>query len=127
MITRTELKKYIFKKYSVTGECPWSKYPEYEIFRHEDNRKWFAVFMRIPISKLGILENRQVNVINLKIDNDVLDLVWQEDGIFPAYHMNKDHWISVLLDGSVPDETVKTLLEASYNATSKKERKAQTI
>ncbi len=121
MITRTEVEKYIFDKYAVIGEYPWAKYPQYEVFRHEDNRKWFAVFIRIPISKLGILENRQVNIINLKIGNDVFDLLWQENGIFPAYHMNKEHWVSVLLDGSVSFETVKTLLDASYNATMKKQ------
>ncbi len=124
-MTCAELEKYIFDKYGVIGEHPWAKYPEYEVFRHSDNRKWFAVFMRIDISKLGILENRKVNVVNLKIRNEVLDLIWQENGIFPAYHMNKEHWISVLLDGSVSNEIIETLLDASHKATMNNQRKNQ--
>ena len=97
-----------------------AKYPSFAVFRHNSNKKWFAVIMRIPISKFGIFENREVNVINLKCTEEIMDLVWQEEGIFPAYHMNKNHWISVLLDGSVAEDTVKMLIEASFNATAPK-------
>lgn len=60
-----------------------------------------------------------VPVINLKIDDPAFrDMLVGEDGIFPAYHMNKEHWITVLLDGTVPFDEVIRLLEASYQATS---------
>ncbi len=123
-MTRIEFEKLIYKKYKVKAEHPWAKYPDYAVFRHGDNRKWFAVLMRIPISKLGVLENRSVNVVNLKCTDEVMDIVWQEEGIFPAYHMNKDHWISVLLDGSVSEETINLLTDASYKATAVKTKKA---
>ena len=119
-MNRSELSKHVLDKYSIVGERPWQKYPSYEIFRHNDNKKWFAVVMRIPMSKLGVLENRDVNVVNLKCTPEVLDELRQEEGIYPAYHMNKEHWISVLLDGSVSPEAIKTLLDVSYNATKKK-------
>ncbi len=101
----------------------WAKYPSFSVFRRKDNRKWFAVIMRIPICKLGVLENREVNVVNLKCVPEVLDVVWQEEGIFPAYHMNKEHWISVLLDGSVSTETVLMLTDVSFSATAPKMKK----
>lgn len=124
-MNKKELEKYIFEKYGIKGDFPFEDSDTAMVFRHGDNKKWFALVMRIPISKLGVLENRQVNVVNLKIVEEVLDMVWQEDGIFPAYHMNKNHWISVLLDGSVDSETVKTLVDASFNATAKKMKKAK--
>ena len=120
---KSELEEYIFETYGVLGEHPWEKYPRYAVFRHGDNRKWFAVIMRIPISKLGVLENREVNVVNLKCTEEAMDSVWQDDGIFPAYHMNKEHWITVLLDGSVDADTVKLLLKESYKATAAKTKK----
>lgn len=123
MISRTELEKFIFEKHASSAEHPWEKYPDYSVFRRNDNKKWFAVIMRIPISKFGILENRQVNVINLKCTEEAMDRVWLEDGIFPAYHMNKDHWISVLLDGSVSIETVEFLIDVSFQATAPKTKK----
>lgn len=122
-MNRSELEAFILEKYSVSGEHPWAKYHSYEVFRHNDNKKWFAVIMRIPINKLGVLENREINIVNLKCTEEALDTVWQEDGIFPAYHMNKENWISVALDGSVAPDTVKLLLDISFNATAPKPRK----
>ena len=124
-MTVSELKKYVFEKYGIEGDFPFEDSSTAMVFRHRDNKKWFALVMRIPISKLGVLENRQVNVVNLKIVDEVLDTVRQEDGIFPAYHMNKNHWITVLLDGSVDSETVKILVDASFDATAKKIKKAK--
>jgi len=121
-MNRIQLEKYILDTYGVVGECMWEKYPSFSVFRHGDNRKWFAVIMRIPISKLGVMENRHVNLVNLKLSEDVLDLAWETDGVFPAYHMNKQYWISVLLDGSVDDDVVIHLLNASFKATEKKKK-----
>ena len=65
-----------------------------------------------------------VPVINLKIDDVILhDMVIREDGIMPAYHMNKQHWITVLLDGTVSEDRVRSLLDISYNATAPKRRR----
>ncbi len=116
-MNRSDLESYILNKYSVAPEYPWAKYPTFAVFRHQTNKKWFAVIMYIPISKFGIYENRKINVVNLKINPEILDEVWQDYGIFPAYHMNKENWISVFLDGSVPDDTVKILLDASFDQT----------
>lgn len=114
-----ELLEYIAEKYGVPAEHPFAKLPDVTVFRHDNNKKWFAVIMRINASKLGIFENRDVNIVNLKCTEETLDITWNEEGVFPAYHMNKRHWISVLLDGSVMPETVKALLNISYNATLK--------
>lgn len=51
------------------------------------------------------------------------DMLIQEDGIMPAYHMNKLHWISVLLDGSVPEEKVRELIDMSFMATASAKKK----
>jgi predicted DNA-binding protein (MmcQ/YjbR family) len=50
--------------------------------------------------------------------------VLNETGIFPAYHMNKAHWISALLDGSVEKEKLEWLLDLSFDLTNKKLKKA---
>lgn len=44
-------------------------------------------------------------------------LVWREtyDSVVPAYHMNKKHWNSIILDGSVPDEDIKRMIGESYD------------
>ena len=114
-VDRFEFEKYILEKYSVGAEYPWIKYPTFAVFRHNANQKWFAVVMHIPKSKLGIKEDGSVDVVNLKCRSDMLEWLWNENGIFPAYHMNKMHWISVILDSTVTADTVTNLLEISFD------------
>lgn len=109
---------YIKKKYQVLPEYPWRKYDMNAVFRHNDNNKWFALVMEVGKDKLGLPAGEKVDVVNLKIDDPFFkDVLLKEDGILPAYHMNKVHWISVLLDGTVARERVCDLIDMSFAAT----------
>ncbi|MBE5738092.1 MAG: MmcQ/YjbR family DNA-binding protein [Clostridiales bacterium] len=121
-MNRKELEEYILDTYGVSPEYPWIKYPFFSVFRHKSNNKWFAVIMTIDKSKLGIKEDGQIDVVNLKCDANIVPSMWKEQGIFPAYHMNKEHWLTVALDGSATDNNLKFLLALSYDLTDKKKR-----
>ena len=115
---RGELTDYIRKKYQTEPEYPWKSSPENAVFRHSDNKKWFALLMDVPGNKLGLGTAEEVSVVNLKMDDAFFrDMIIREEGIMPAYHMNKLHWITVLLDGTVPEEKVYDLLEMSWTST----------
>ncbi len=115
---------YIKKKYKALPEYLWKRYPEYAVFRHEDNSKWFALMAGIPASRLGLAGDAPVEVINLKIDDLFFrDMLIQEDGIMPAYHMNKLHWVTVLLDGTVSEQRVFELIDMSFLATASAKKK----
>ena len=117
---------YIKKKYKVSPEYPWVKYDDNAVFRHSDNKKWFALVMGVEKDKLGLSEFGYVDVINLKIDDMVFrDILVQQEGILPGYHMNKEHWITVLLDGTVEEDKVYDLIDASFLATASKKKKAR--
>ena len=121
---RRKINDYIKDQYGVAPEFPWPRYNEHAVYRHKDNKKWFALIMDVGRDKLGLSGKSYVSVINLKIDDVILhDTVVHEDGIMPAYHMNKQNWITVLLDGTVPEDRVCALTDISYNATSSKRRK----
>ena len=80
--------------------------------------------MDVDASSLGLPGGASVDVIDLKIDDLFFrDMLIREDGILPAYHMNKMHWITVLLDGTVPDEKVYDLLDMSFLATASAKKK----
>jgi len=121
-MNRQELEKYILDTYDVSPEYPWIKYPFFSVFRHDSNKKWFAVIMTIDKSKLGIKEDGQIDVVNLKCDANIVPSMCEQDGIFPAYHMNKEHWITVALDGSASENNLKFLLALSYDLTDKKKK-----
>ena len=122
-MNRKELKQYIQNTFNVNPDYPWVKQPDNEVFRHSSNKKWFALLMNVEKSKLGLLEEGMLEVVNLKCDATLLGSLQGEKGIFPGYHMNKANWITVALDGSVDDETIKMLVDLSYEATLKNGKK----
>lgn len=119
-MNREQFIQYISDEYGIDGEHLWAKYPLFCVFRHSSNRKWFAVVMDVPKNKLGLEGTEPLDVVNLKCDPILVGSLRKETGIFPAYHMSKSNWISIALDGSVPDEQIKMLLEMSYDATAPK-------
>ena len=67
-MTREKLEKYIQNNYSAEPDYPWVKYPDYEVFRHTSNKKWFALIMEIPKDKLGLQTKDILSVVNFKCD-----------------------------------------------------------
>lgn len=120
---RKKIDRYIREQYGVEAEFPWAKYDDNAVYRHPENKKWFALMMDVGRDKLGLEGTDKISVINLKIDDFFLhESIINEEGIMPAYHMNKTHWITVLLDGTVPEENVISLLNISFDSTSPKRR-----
>ena len=116
-MNKTELQKYIAEAYSTVPDFPWESTPDAAVYRHENNRKWFALVMTIPKARLGIRSDEMIDIVNLKCDPLLVGSLRSEPGIFPAYHMNKDKWLSVALDGSADDEQIKMLLDMSFELT----------
>ena len=116
-MTRAELTRYIFDTYSVEPDYPFHGDDTSAVFRHAGNRKWFALVMNIPAQKLGLPTDARIDIVNMKCDPLLIPSLRERPGCFPAYHMNKAHWITVALDGSASDETIKMLLDMSYAAT----------
>ena len=121
-MNRKTFDEYIADVYGSSAEFPWASEPSFAVYRHKSNQKWFAVIMDIPCFKLGLENETVVNVVNLKCDPLLIGSLIKEDGILPAYHMNKNHWITALLDGSVEEEKLKLLLDISFELTDKKKK-----
>lgn len=88
-----QLQQFILETYGTNAEYPWSKYPSYMVFRHINNRKWFALIMNITREKLGLSDKEPIDVVNVKCEPILIGSIQSESGIFPAYHMSKTNWI----------------------------------
>ena len=88
-MTREELEKYIENNYSAKPDYPWIKYPDYEVFRHMSNKKWFALIMEVSKDKLGLPINDILSVVNFKCDPILIGSFLDKEGYFPTYHINK--------------------------------------
>ena len=122
-MNREQLEKFLCETYAVDMDYPWIKYPNYEVFRHINNKKWFALIMDVSKNKLGLAGDEILDIVNFKCDPAVIGSLRMENGFFPAYHMNKDSWITVALDGTVDDEKIKFLADMSYELTSTMKRR----
>ena len=117
MISREEIFAYVKETYDVIPDYPWLRTPNYAILRHKHNRKWFGAVVDITEDKLGLEGNELVDALNLKCDPLLISSLRSEPGIFPAYHMNKEHWLTILLNGSFPKEKICKLIDVSYDLT----------
>ena len=108
--------------YGASPDYPFEDDFETAVFRHTDNRKWYALSMRVSRRKLGICSDETVDVVNMKLPIEMFGSFSEKDGVYPAYHMNKTHWVSVVLPDA-SDKLVRFLLSASYDATRSKKRK----
>lgn len=108
---------YIREKYGAEPEYLWARTPDCAAFRHSDNRKWFALLMTVKADRLMPGREGNVRILNIKCDQLMSGSLRQLDGYFPAYHMNKESWITILLDGTVPAEDIFSAVDMSYSLT----------
>lgn len=116
-MTAERLANYLADTYGCSGEHLFARYPGFLVFRHAWNQKWFAVIMEIPRKNLTLPGEGQISVVNLKCDSRMIGSFLQEPGIFPGWHMNKAHWLTIALDGSAQEEKLEFLVNMSYELT----------
>lgn len=117
MITRSAIFEYAKHKYQVEPDYPFDKFRHYAVLRHGDDSKWFCLVMNVTKDKLGLEGSQEVDVIDIKCHPAKVDELKRRPGFRPAYHMNKEHWLTVLLDGSVPKKEVFGLIDESFELT----------
>ncbi len=123
-MTRQEFLDYCLDTYGTSPDYPFEDDLETAVLRHENNRKWYAIVMKVSRRKFGINSDEVIDVVNLKQPLEMFGSFGKADGVYPAYHMNKLHWISVLLPDA-PNDVVEFLVNASFEATRPTIRKAK--
>ena len=111
--------QHIKDTYNVEPEYLWKDLPDYGVLKCS-NGKWFAIVMKVPFSKLGIESEEPVWIVNLKVDGNRLSEIINNRNIFPAYHMNKKLWVSVLLTSVTDFDMLKSMTETSKRLVEKK-------
>ena len=120
---REKVLKWALDTYGAQPQYLWARYPDYAVLRHESNKKWYAIIMTVKKSSLGLDSEQEVDIIDVKCNTLQIDFLAQQQGFFHGYHMNKNHWLTILLDGSVPLETVCSFIEHSFELTAPKIKK----
>ena len=120
--TRKEVFDYVASEYGTQPEHPWMDLPEYAVLRHPGG-KWYGVVMYVRGDRLGIGGEDFHDILVFKCPPELHPALLARKGFLPAYHMNKLNWLAVLLDGSVPADEVKGLIDLSYSLVDERARR----
>lgn len=123
-MTREAFLEYCSSALGTEPDYPFEDNFETAVLRHMGNRKWFALVMKVPKRKFGFDSDEIIDIVNLKLPVEMFGSFGKEDGVYPAYHMNKLHWISVMLSAA-SDSTVEFLVNVSYEVTKTSPRKCK--
>lgn len=107
----------IKEKYGDEPEFEWEKFPGYATFRNKNSKKWYGIIMNLDKSKLDAQESGEVEILDVKVETDKIENLLQQKGFYPAYHMNKKSWITIILDNAVSDEKIMEFVEESHSYT----------
>ena len=121
-MTKQEFFELCSSSYLTQPDYPFDDWMESAVFRHADNKKGFAIALSVSRRKFGLDSDEVIDVVNLKLPTEMFGSFGAADGVYPAYHMNKLHWISVLLPDA-PNDVVQFLTNASFEATKDKRKR----
>ena len=133
MMNRQNIFDWCKKTYKVSPDYPWND--DNAVLRHKDNRKWFGVVLSVRSDRLpsvrytdsgSIYDDESfqyIDILNVKCDPVMIGSFLTKSGYFPAYHMNKERWITAILDDRIPDALLVALIGQSYALTAPKIRR----
>ena len=120
-MTKQTFLDYCRNAYGTAADYPFDEDFETAVLRHSGNRKWYAIVMRVSRRKFGFDCDEVIDVVNVKLPLEMFGSFGPAEGVYPAYHMNKLHWISLLLP-DIADDLTEFLVNASFEATKDKKK-----
>ncbi len=117
---------YAAETYGNLPDFLWEDTPHNGILRRTDSGKWYAAILTIKKSKLGLSSDQLTEIINLHAEPAYVTELLRDPAVYPAWHMNKKSWYTIILDGSMPDEVLYSLLDESYRRAGKPSKKPRT-
>lgn len=110
---------YVKDTYGDELEYLWQKFPDNAVVRRKDNKKWYAAILTVSRRKLGFDSDEMVEILDLRINPDEMESTVDNIRYFPGYHMNKKHWYTICLDGTVGMDEICCRIDESYKLAKK--------
>ena len=107
--------EYAKNRWGTEPEYLWKNDSDSAVFRNKFNKKWYAIIMNVKKESLKMEGMGKAWVMNVKCDPMMIGSFISRKGFLPAYHMNKEHWMSIVIDDTdVSTEEILSVLEMSY-------------
>ena len=111
--------KYVRETYGDELEFLWTKFPDNAVWRRKDNRKWYGAILTVQGEKIGIDTKDIIEIIDLRMNPEDKEEVLSKEHYYPGWHMNKNSWFTIALDGSIKDNELKKRIDESYELAQK--------
>lgn len=116
---KENLIQYVEKKYHTKMTMPWENNPTFITLNTNNTHKWYGLIMDINANLLKLNGDIKVDVINIKLPQDIIPKLIDNINYFPAYHMNKKYWITILLNNNLDINKLYNLIDESYELVDK--------
>ena len=117
-MTREELEGYITSHFDAEPGHPIGEDPTITVFSRRDNKKWFAATKNIGCKFMGLDRSGRIDILNVKLEPRTVAELRTREGFRPAWRMNQNNWVTILLDGSVPGEEICRCLDMAFESAS---------
>ena len=105
---------YVRERYGCELEFLWARFEGNAVWRRSDTNKWFAAVLTVSRRKLGLNSDENVEIIDLRLPPEQMEKLVDGKRYFGGWHMNKKHWYTIILDGSVDFEELCERIDESY-------------
>ncbi len=105
---------YVRNTYHDELEFLWQRFPNNAVFRRKDTGKWYCALLVLSKGKLGLDSDEVIDILDLRTEPENIGSIVDGKRYFPGYHMNKKHWYTICLDGSVPIDEILRCIDVSY-------------
>ena len=106
--------EFVRKTYGDELEFLWTKFPDNAVWRRKDNKKWYGAILTVQRNKLGLNSDEVVEIIDLRLQPELMDKQLAKENYYPGWHMNKKSWYTMILDGSISDKELCQRVLESY-------------
>ena len=123
IVTLIEAEDYILSHCEALTDHSFEEDPTVTIFRRADNNQRFAATKNVGRRSVDAGQMGRIDILNLSLDPRLVASLRTREGFRPAWRMNRNRWVTILLDGTVPDDEIRSYLDMSYKNAGRKGRK----
>lgn len=119
-MTLAELEDYILSSFEATSDHSFEEDRTVTIYRRLDNNQRFAATKNVGCRSVNVERAGRIDILNVSVNPRLVAALREREGFRPAWRMNRNKWVTVLLDGTVSDDEIRTYLDMSYKNVGKK-------
>ena len=119
-MTLAEIEVYILSNFEAASDHSFEGDRTVTVFRRRDNNQRFAATKNVGCRSVNVERAGRIDILNVSVSPRLVATLREREGFRPAWRMNRNKWVTVLLDGTVSDDEIRTYLDMSYQNVGKK-------